>query len=177
MNNGQPGHNVCVSVLGLKAGSPPPRTAEKGDCHHGSESSHVYQRVAAVGPQGCALRPAAERGDVREQRGGRLKVAVQAASHLGRAVAGMMNLMNPSLVIVGGELSQLGDLLLEPLRETVNRRTLVSSVTAAEIVVSELGPRSVAVGAATLVLKAALNDSGYFPAVAAVRNTSDIGPE
>jgi predicted NBD/HSP70 family sugar kinase len=106
-----------------------------------------------------------------------LQVAQEAASHLGRAVAGMMNLMNPSLVIVGGELSRLGDLLLEPLRETVNRRTLVSSVIAAEIVVSELGPRSVAVGAATLVLKAALNDSGYFPAVAATRNTSAIGPE
>jgi len=105
------------------------------------------------------------------------QVAEEAAGHLGRAVAGMMNLLNPSLVIVGGELSRLGDLLLEPLRETINRRTLVSSVAAAQILVSELGPRSVALGAATLVLKAALNDSGYFPTVEAARNTSGGGPE
>ena len=61
----------------------------------------------------------------------------------------------------------LGELLLEPLRETVRRRTLVSSVAAVDIRTSELGPRSVAVGAATQVLKAALNDSRIFPNVAA----------
>ena len=47
----------------------------------------------------------------------------------------------------------------------VQKRTLVSSVAAAEIRTSELGPQSVAVGAATLVLKAALDDSRYFPTV------------
>ncbi len=92
-----------------------------------------------------------------------LQVAREAAEHLGRAVASMMNLLNPSLVIVGGDLARLGDLLLDPLRETVRHRTLASSVTAAEIVASELGPLSVAIGAATLVLKAALEDSSLFP--------------
>ena len=92
-----------------------------------------------------------------------LKVAQEAASHLGRAVAGLMNLMNPSLVIVGGDLARLGDLLLNPLRETVDSRTLVSSVAAAKIQTSELGPLSVAIGASTLILKAALSDSRLFP--------------
>jgi len=96
-----------------------------------------------------------------------LRVATEAAEHLGRAVAGMMNLMNPSLVIVGGDLARLGDLLLGPLRETVRNRTLVSSLAAAEIRASELGPLSVAIGAATFVLKAALEDSRLFPPVAA----------
>ena len=56
-------------------------------------------------------------------------------------------------------------LLLDPLRATVNQRTLVSSVSAAEIQTSELGPQSVAVGAATMILKAALDDSDRFPDV------------
>jgi predicted NBD/HSP70 family sugar kinase len=94
-----------------------------------------------------------------------LRIAQETATHLGRAVASLLNLMNPSLVIVGGDLSRLGDLLLEPLRDTVKSRTLVSSVAAAEIRASEMGPRSVAVGAATLVLKAALDDSSLFPPV------------
>ena len=91
-----------------------------------------------------------------------LKVAQEAASHLGRAVAGLMNLMNPSLVIVGGDLARLGDILLTPLRQTVESRTLVSSVAAAKIQTSELGPLSVAIGASTLILKAALDDSRLF---------------
>ena len=95
-----------------------------------------------------------------------LRVATEATEHLGRAVASMMNLMNPSLVIVGGDLALLGDLLLGPLREHVRNRTLVSSLAAAEIRTSGLDPLSVAIGAATLVLKAALEDSRLFPQVA-----------
>ena len=96
-----------------------------------------------------------------------LRVAQEAATHLGRAVASLLNLLNPSMVILGGNLARLGDLLLDPLRETVRSRTLVSSVAAAEIRASELGLQAIAIGAATLVLKAALADSRLFPAVPA----------
>ena len=92
-----------------------------------------------------------------------LQLAREAAESLGIAIAGMLNLMNPARVILGGGLARLGDLLLEPLHETVQRRTLVSSVAVSEIVTSELGPQSIAVGAATLILEAALADSSLFP--------------
>ena len=95
-----------------------------------------------------------------------LELLQEAAEHLGIAVAGLLNLMNPSMVIIGGELARVGELLLEPLRETVRRRTLVSALAASEVRTSELGPRAIAVGAATLVLEAALADSRFFPAVA-----------
>jgi len=94
-----------------------------------------------------------------------LLVVREAAAHLGTAIAGLLNLMNPAVVVLGGDLATLGDTLLNPLRERVRTRTLISSVSAAEILVSELGPRSVAVGAATLVLKSALDDSRLFPAI------------
>jgi predicted NBD/HSP70 family sugar kinase len=94
-----------------------------------------------------------------------LQVAQEAAGNLGIVVAGLLNLMNPSMVVVGGDLAGLGELLLAPLRETAGSRTLVSSVAAAEIKASELGPKSVAIGAATLVLKAALADTRLFQVV------------
>jgi predicted NBD/HSP70 family sugar kinase len=94
-----------------------------------------------------------------------LRVAQEAAEYLGIAVAGLLNLMNPSMVVVGGDLAALGELLIIPLTETAQKRTLVSSVVAAEIRASELGPQSIAMGAATLVLKAALEDSRLFPAI------------
>ncbi|MEY4070001.1 MAG: hypothetical protein RL721_615 [Candidatus Eisenbacteria bacterium] len=87
----------------------------------------------------------------------------EAAENLGIAIASMLNLMNPAKVILGGGLTHVGKRLLEPLRETVRRRTLVSSLDSSDIVVSELGPRAGAVGAATMVLDAALNDSRLFP--------------
>ena len=85
-----------------------------------------------------------------------LQVVVEAAGHIGIAVSGMLNLMNPAAVILGGGLARLGGLLIEPLRETVLRRTFVSSVVASEIRASELGGRAVPLGAATLVLDSAL---------------------
>ncbi len=93
-----------------------------------------------------------------------LRVTREAAEFLGIAVAGMLNLVNPAVVIVGGGITGLGDRFLEPLRETVRMRTRVSSVAGATIVMSELGPQSVAVGAASLVLQEALANPRLFPA-------------
>lgn len=92
-----------------------------------------------------------------------MRLAHDAGEHLGIAVAGMLNLMNPSLVIFGGGFTRLGDLVLDPLRATVRERTLVSSVKDSEIRTSELGPRAIAVGAATMVLKRALEDVRLIP--------------
>lgn len=93
-----------------------------------------------------------------------LQVAHEAAHHLGIAIAGLLNLMNPKLVILGGGLSRLGDLLLDPLRDVIRNRTLMSSLAAANVRTSDLGPQSIAVGAATFVLDAALTDARLFPA-------------
>jgi len=94
-----------------------------------------------------------------------MQVIHEAADYLGIAISGLLNLMNPSVVVLGGDLARLGELVLAPLRQSIRSRTLVSSVSAAEILVSKLGPQSVAVGAATLVLKTALGDSRLFPAI------------
>jgi len=92
-----------------------------------------------------------------------LQVVEEAADRLGIAVAGMLNLMNPAVVAIGGSLARLGELLIRPLRESVRRRSWVSSVAATKIVASELGVRNVAVGASTLVLQNALEDLRFFP--------------
>ena len=92
-----------------------------------------------------------------------LQVVHRAARRLGVAIADVLNLMNPGSVILGGALSRLGDRLVIPLRETVVRRTFVNSVAAADILTSALGPRAIAVGAATLVLDSALQNPRLFP--------------
>ena len=96
-----------------------------------------------------------------------LQVVRTATEYLGIAVAGLLNLTNPAAVILGGGLARLGERLVGPLRETVHRRSFVSSVAASEILTSQLGPRGFAIGAATLVLDAALTDPTLFPTIGA----------
>ena len=91
-----------------------------------------------------------------------VELIAEAGSHLGVGVANLLNLMNPARVIIGGRLSEAGDLLLTPLRRTVRDRALWSSVERAEVVISPLGESQVAIGAATLVLRAALADLSLF---------------
>jgi len=122
---------------------------------------HPRSRLARAAPTIESIEDAALAGDALG-----LQIVREAAGHLGIAIAGLLNLMNPRLVILGGGLARLGDLLLDPLRDVVRNRTLVSSLAAAEVRTSELGPRSIAIGATALVLDAALDDLRMFPAPA-----------
>lgn len=125
-----------------------------------SPGSALAGRAVGIG----ALEDAALAGDPLA-----LRVVREAAESLGVAVAGLLNLLNPRLVILGGGLARLGDLLLEPMRRTVRERTLVTSLRESRIVASELGARSTAIGAATLLLQRALSDPRHFPAATARR--------
>ncbi len=92
-----------------------------------------------------------------------MKVVNEAAQHLGSAVAGVLNLMNPTAVIIGGGLARLGELLLTPMRVAVHQQTLTNSLAASRIRTSVLGPKAIAIGAATLILDHALADPRAFP--------------
>jgi glucokinase-like ROK family protein len=122
-------------------------------------AEHPDSALAGTRPTIASIEDAALAGDALA-----LRLAHEAAEHLGIAIASLLNLMNPSVVILGGGLTRLGELLLEPLRETAARRTLASSLTASAIRMADLGPQAIAVGASTLVLKAALEDSRLFAA-------------
>jgi predicted NBD/HSP70 family sugar kinase len=101
----------------------------------------------------AALEAAANASDALASR-----VVQEAAEHLGSVVASLLNLMNPSAVILGGSLCRLRERVLIPVREAVMRRTFVSAVASSEILTSALGDRAIAIGAATLVLDAVLAD-------------------
>ena len=86
----------------------------------------------------------------------------EAGSYLGIAIASLLNLLNPAIVVLGGPLTAADDLLLDPIRATVRDRSLFRSIAEARIVTSELGDDAIAVGAATLVLQAALKSPALF---------------
>lgn len=94
-----------------------------------------------------------------------LRMIADAGRRLGTAIASLVNLNNPGQVILGGGLMRAGDLLLEPLRDTLRRRTLWLALDDFTIDVGALGERDIAIGAATLVLKGALDEPRLFPRV------------
>lgn len=96
------------------------------------------------------------------------QVVEEAGEVIGIAVANLLNILNPATVVLGGELTAVGDLLLHPLRQSVRQRTLWAAIARSRIVTSELGARAISVGAATLVLQAILED----PALCAAADVS-----
>jgi predicted NBD/HSP70 family sugar kinase len=89
-----------------------------------------------------------------------------AGRHIGVAVANLCNLINPERIVVGGSMGQAGDLLLDPLRESVGLRAIPSAAEDVEVVPGELGDRAELLGAVALVLhEAGPAWSGRTPAM------------
>jgi predicted NBD/HSP70 family sugar kinase/lambda repressor-like predicted transcriptional regulator len=80
------------------------------------------------------------------------RVIADAGRHIGMAVATLCDLLNPELIVVGGELSRADDLLLDPLREQVHRNAIPATARDVEVVAGVLGPRAELLGALALVL-------------------------
>ena len=72
---------------------------------------------------------------------------------LGTTVANLCNIINPELVVVGGELARAGDLLLAPLREIVSRYGVQGCTRDLTITAAELGPEAHLTGALIMALE------------------------
>jgi predicted NBD/HSP70 family sugar kinase len=84
-------------------------------------------------------------------RGARRAVA-DAGHVVGRALASMVNVLNPELIVVGGELATVGDVLLGPLEAGLDRFTTAPARKSVRLVVGTLGQRAEVLGAAALIL-------------------------
>jgi predicted NBD/HSP70 family sugar kinase len=71
---------------------------------------------------------------------------------LGRAISHTINLLNPELIIIGGQLANAGGFLLDPLLHTARRLALSQLFTDVRIECSKLGPLSASLGAANIAV-------------------------
>lgn len=79
---------------------------------------------------------------------------MQRASHrLGSVAALLVNLLNPSLVVIGGRISEAGSLLVSNVRQMVTEQSLESAAAAVRIATGKLGDDAAAYGAAGLVIR------------------------
>ncbi|MDQ2888213.1 MAG: ROK family protein, partial [Chloroflexota bacterium] len=80
------------------------------------------------------------------------KIIAEAAEALGVGLVNIIHIFNPELIILGGGVSQIGELLIEPARRVVEARAMPVSRDAARIVMAELGTDTGLVGAGALLV-------------------------
>src|SRR5271157_2470845 len=78
------------------------------------------------------------------------EVLAQAGHHLGLALANLVDILNPQMIVVGGGVAGAGSLLLGPARETLRRWAQPLAAKQVRISRSRLGARAGLLGAAKL---------------------------
>jgi predicted NBD/HSP70 family sugar kinase len=121
------GNRGCLETF-----ASPPALCELLRRSHGPITVPRLLALAAEGDAGCR------------------RVIHDAGRVVGRAVADLCNFINPDLVIVGGDLSAAGDLLLDPMREAVRRFAIPAAAEDVRITAGVLGERAEVLGSLAL---------------------------
>ncbi|HSK87465.1 MAG TPA: ROK family transcriptional regulator [Anaerolineales bacterium] len=95
---------------------------------------------------------AARRGDLAAQ-----EIIKRSGTFIGIAIAGLINLINPGTVIIGGGVAQVGDLMTGPIRQAVRERSLRASEHSVRITTAMLGRRSSLIGALVQAIHVAIH--------------------
>jgi glucokinase-like ROK family protein len=81
-----------------------------------------------------------------------IEIIRESGQFVGDVLAGLVNFYNPGMIVIGGGVSNLGDLLLSSIRQTVLLRSLPLATRDLLIVFSEIGPDAGVIGAINLAM-------------------------
>ncbi|MEV4709473.1 ROK family transcriptional regulator [Actinoplanes sp. NPDC049316] len=110
------------------------------------ESPALAERLAANGELGARdVADGAAEGDVTC-----IRLIRDGGRRVGATLATLVSFANPSMIVIGGGLAQLGHILLAEIRSVVYRRSLPLATGNLPVVLSELGARAGVTGAAVL---------------------------
>ncbi|HRZ66897.1 MAG TPA: ROK family protein [Candidatus Omnitrophota bacterium] len=100
-------------------------------------------KVPLMSPESISI--AAKKGDRAA-----IELWDRVGSRIGTTLAGIVNLLNPEIIIVGGGVSEAGERLFGPMREAVKKRAMKIPGGAVRIVKAKLGNDAGVIGAAAL---------------------------
>jgi glucokinase len=88
------------------------------------------------------------------------RLLLETGAHLGRAIVGLINLLNPELIVIGGGVaSAAGELILPEVERVVRDRAMAQLINQVQLRMSKLQEKDWALGAALLVTDKALAQS------------------
>jgi glucokinase-like ROK family protein len=82
-----------------------------------------------------------------------IEILEEAGRFLGEGVAKLINLFNPELIIFGGRVSGAGHFILDPIRSTALKQSLVQLSKGVEFTISTIGTKAGALGVAMLAAR------------------------
>ena len=94
------------------------------------------------------IHSAAEQGDSLAK-----ELIARTGYYVGVGLANVINIFNPELIVIGGGLSNIGDMLLEPAFKVAGERAYKEAFQAVRFAAAELGRNSGVLGAATYTLR------------------------
>ena len=139
---------ACAGMAGLVAAAGPAVAARLREQGLSVESSQDI--VDAV-----------NRGDVAA-----LNAVRDAGRSLGEVLATCVNLLNPSVIVIGGKLSEAGEYLLAGVREVVYERSLPLATNHLRIVATTVGSLGGVIGAGAMVIDEVLSPAAVDAFVA-----------
>jgi predicted NBD/HSP70 family sugar kinase/predicted transcriptional regulator len=171
-------HLVYISVgMGIGCGLLIENKLFSGNCQQAGEFGHMVVEPMGLrcrcGNRGCwevyasnsaALRmykgsnqenPVLFQGFLQKCRAGEseaIKVLETVAQYLGIGIANIINGLNPEMVVIGGELIEVKELIYNSLVKTIKERTLEKSFASVRLEFSQLGNKAVALGMGNIVL-------------------------
>jgi glucokinase len=83
---------------------------------------------------------------------------VRAAQYLGIGAVNVVVALHPDLIVLGGGVAQIGDLLLDTVRQTIHERVRMFPTDGVEVKLSQLGDNAGTLGGIALAVKGGLLD-------------------
>ena len=87
-----------------------------------------------------------------------IRFFVEIGSIVGEELIKVINMLDPYMVVVGGEILDANSFILDPIRQSVNKKLSNNGNRQIEIVGSSFSRYSIALGAATIILKKIFQD-------------------
>jgi predicted NBD/HSP70 family sugar kinase len=166
---GEFGHNKIPAAAGL--------ACRCGDTGCLEAIAGGWALVRALQQQGRAVGhirdvvELANRGDAEARR-----LIRASGRHVGEVVAGAVNLLNPAVLVVSGDMSRAYDILVAGLRETLYGNASALATRVLQVVPSSYGDKSGVVGSATMVLKTILSAEVVDASLNAAPGGKVVGP-
>jgi glucokinase-like ROK family protein len=142
------GNIGCLEAL---AAAPAIVRAAEHLAREGSSQFLAERLIAAGGLEARDVGDAASRGDYEA-----LTIIRDAGRLIGQTLASVVSVLNPSLIVIGGGVSQIGNALLAEIRTSVYKRSLPLATRNLPIVLSQLEPRAGVIGASVIGVKSVL---------------------
>ncbi len=76
----------------------------------------------------------------------------ETGTYIGIGLTNLIHVINPSKIVIGGGVSNAGDIILKPIKETIKARALTAEAKQTEITISPLRGNATVLGAVALVL-------------------------